>query len=71
VLGTTLALIALSIIIYIIYRESSRIQKLFGANGTNVLMRLFAFILLAIGVQIFLGGFNGYAFELAKLIPTH
>jgi multiple antibiotic resistance protein len=35
------------------------------------LMRLLAFILLAIGVQIFLGGLNGYVLELSKLIPTH
>jgi multiple antibiotic resistance protein len=66
-----LALLALSVTIYFIYRESSSIQRVFGVNGTNVLMRLFAFILLAIGVQIFLGGLSGYALELTKLIPAH
>ena len=71
VIGATSALIALSLVIYLVYRESSGIQRLLGANGTNVLMRLLAFILLAIGVQIFLGGLNGYALELFKLIPTH
>lgn len=71
VIGATSALIALSLVIYLVYRESSGIQRLLGANGTNVLMRLFAFILLAIGVQIFLGGLNGYAVELSKLIPAH
>lgn len=71
VLGALLALIVLSIVIYIVYRESSGIQRLFGTNGTNVLMRLFAFILLAIGVQIFIGGLNGYALELSKLLPVH
>jgi multiple antibiotic resistance protein len=71
VIGATTALVALSLVIYLVYRESSGIQRLLGANGTNVLMRLFAFILLAIGVQIFLGGFNGYALELSKLITAH
>ena len=70
-IGATLALVALSIIIYLVYRESSGIQRFLGVSGTNVLMRLLAFILLAIGVQIFLGGLNGYALELSKLIPTH
>lgn len=71
VAGALLALVALSLVIYFVYRQSSGIQRLFGANGTNVLNRLFAFILLAIGVQIFLGGLNGYAVDLSKLISTH
>lgn len=71
VIGATLALLALSLAVYLVYRESSGIQRLLGANGTNVLMRLFAFILLAIGVQIFLGGLNGYAIDLSKLIQKH
>jgi len=71
VIGALSALVSLSLVIYLVYRESSGIQRILGANGTNVLMRLFAFILLAIGVQIFLGGLNGYAIDLSKLIPTH
>jgi multiple antibiotic resistance protein len=71
VIGAIMALAALSLIIYFVYRESSGIQRLFGANGTNVLNRLFAFILLAIGVQIFLGGLDGYALGLSKLISIH
>lgn len=67
VIGATSALVALSLVIYLVYRESSGIQRILGASGTNVLMRLLAFILLAIGVQIFLGGLDGYALDLAKL----
>ena len=66
ILGALAGLIALSISIYLIYRESSAIQRLLGASGTNVLMRLFSFILLAIGVQIFLGGVTGFSVELTK-----
>lgn len=70
-LGTFLALVALSVTVYLIYRESSVILRFLGANGTNVVMRLFAFILLAIGVQIFLGGINGFGLEFSKLLPAH
>jgi multiple antibiotic resistance protein len=71
VIGAISALVVLSLVVYLVYRESSGIQRLLGTSGTNVLMRLFAFILLAIGVQIFLGGLNGYALDLSKLIPAH
>jgi multiple antibiotic resistance protein len=70
VLGTVAALIALSIVIYLVYRESSGIQKLLGPAGTNALMRLFAFILLAIGVQIFLGGAQAFVVEIINTTPA-
>lgn len=66
VLGTISALVALSLTIYIVYREASSIQRLLGDAGTNVLMRLFAFILLAIGVQIFLGGVQSIPLEVVS-----
>lgn len=61
--GALLGLLALSITIFLAYREASGLQRLLGSNGTNVVMRLFAFILLAIGVQIFLGGLEGFIGE--------
>lgn len=70
-IGGLAGLIALALAIYVVYRESSGIQRLLGENGTNVLMRLFAFILLAIGVQIFLGGLEGFAGDLQKILGTH
>jgi len=70
VLGTLAALVALSLTIYIVYREASSIQRLLGQAGTNVLMRLFAFILLAIGVQIFLGGVQGVPLEVVSKALT-
>lgn len=66
VIGALLGLLALSITVYISYREASWLQRILGANGTNVVMRLFAFILLAIGVQIFLGGIQGFVGVLEK-----
>lgn len=66
--GGLLGLLALSVTIYVVYSQSSNIQRLLGDNGTNVLMRLFAFILLAIGVQIFLGGIEGFSSDLYKFL---
>jgi multiple antibiotic resistance protein len=69
IVGGFLGLLALSISIYLIYKESSGIKRIFGVNGTNVMMRLFAFILLAIGVQIFLGGLEGFALDVYNKLP--
>lgn len=59
IIGGTLAIIAVSLTIYIAYREASGIKRILGDSGTNVLMRLFAFILFAIGIQIIWGGVHG------------
>lgn len=71
IIGALLGLLALSLSIYFIYKESSGLQRILGVDGTNVLMRLFSFILLAIGVQIFLGGLEGFALDLHKVFPAH
>ena len=68
IIGAVLALFALSVTVYLIYKESSLMQRVLGAAGTNAVMKLFSFILLAIGVQIFLGGVNGFAVNLSKLL---
>lgn len=70
IIGALVGLVALSISVYVIYRESSAIQRFFGNNGTIVLMRLFSFILLTIGVQIFLGGVTGFSAQLAHHLAS-
>jgi len=47
-----LGIITVTYTIYITYCEASRIQRIFSVNGTITLMRLFAFILFTIGLQI-------------------
>lgn len=59
IIGGTLGVIAIALTIYIAYREAPGIKRILGENGTNVLMRLFAFILFAIGIQIIWGGVHG------------
>jgi multiple antibiotic resistance protein len=48
------------IIIYICYRYASAAERLLGASGTSVVMRLSSFILMCIGVQIISTGIKDY-----------
>ena len=50
-------LIAIAVTIYLAYRFAEQIISMLGERGTNILMRLSAFILLCIGIQII---WNGY-----------
>lgn len=70
IVGALLGICAVTLSIYVAYREASRIKRVLGENGTNVLMRLFAFILLAIGIQIMWGGINELLLEVIKELPA-
>ena len=52
----TLASVALCAIIYFLYRHSQRISSMIGPTGTAVIVRLSAFLLFCIGIQIFWNG---------------
>ena len=54
-----------SLVIYLVYRHSARLLKSLGEIGTLVMMRLVAFILLCIGIEIM---WTGWA-ELNHLKP--
>lgn len=51
-------ILAIAVTIYVCYRFAERIVATLGASGTTVLVRLSAFILLCIGIQIV---WNGYS----------
>ncbi len=53
-----IALVCLSI--YICYRYANAAERLLGASGTMVVLRLSAFVLLCIGVQIVCTGLEAY-----------
>ena len=55
------------IIIYICYRYANAAERLLGASGTMVLLRLSAFILLCIGVQIVCTGVEGYLTSIHRI----
>lgn len=52
ILGAVAGLFAISVTVYFCFREAPTIERVLGRTGTSVLIRLFAFILLAIGLQI-------------------
>lgn len=56
--GCVAAIFALSVTVFLCFSQADKLQKVLGQNGTNVLMKLLGFILLAIGVQIILGGWK-------------
>jgi multiple antibiotic resistance protein len=55
-LGALLAVLIVAIIIYLCYGFADRIVGLLGKTGTTVMLRLTAFVLLCIGIEIFWGG---------------
>lgn len=65
-LGATCAVALLAILVYLLYRHSERFARLLGATGTSIVMRLSAFLLFCIGIQIF---WNGAA-ELLGTLPA-
>jgi multiple antibiotic resistance protein len=57
--GSAIAgIIALSLTVYVCYRFARRTIALLGRNGVNVVIRLSAFILLCIGIQILWTGYS-------------
>jgi len=55
-LGALTGIVVVSLSIYLCYRFSARAARMLGAAGTLVLLRLSAFILLAVGVKILCDG---------------
>jgi multiple antibiotic resistance protein len=52
------ALLAISATIYVCYRFAELIVATLGERGTTVMVRLSAFVLLCIGIEIILSGYN-------------
>jgi multiple antibiotic resistance protein len=52
-------LVAIAATIYVSYRFAENLERVLGKTGTNVFVRLSAFILLCIGVQIMWNGYSG------------
>jgi multiple antibiotic resistance protein len=51
-------IVAIALTIYVCYRFADRTIALLGRGGTNVVVRLSAFILLCIGIQILWAGYS-------------
>ena len=62
--GAVLGVVAIAVTIYLAYRFAENIARLLGETGLEVLVRLSAFILMCIGIEIV---WNGYS----ALIGAH
>jgi multiple antibiotic resistance protein len=56
--GHAFGILIVTVGVYLCYRYADRILKKFGPTGTGVVVRLSAFILLCIGVQICWNGLH-------------
>ena len=57
-LAHALGIVIVALCVYLCYRYADRILKKLGPTGTDVVVRLSAFILLCIGVQICWNGLH-------------
>ena len=57
--GAVAGLLVIAATIYLAYRFAEKIVSVLGERGTNVLVRLSAFILLCIGIEIIWNGYQG------------
>lgn len=64
-LETLTAVVLLSLLVYAFYRHSARLADWIGATGTTIVVRLSAFLLFCIGIQVL---WNGAA-ELLGTLP--
>ena len=64
-LETLAAVGLLVLLVYLFYRHAARLANLMGATGTTIVVRLSAFLLFCIGIQVF---WNGAA-ELLGSLP--
>ena len=56
--AAALGLAAIALTVFFCYRFADRMVALLGASGVNVVIRLSAFILLCIGIQIIWSGYS-------------
>jgi multiple antibiotic resistance protein len=56
--GALAGLVAIALSIYIAYRFAANIARILGASGVDVLVRLSAFILMCIGIEIIWQGYS-------------
>jgi len=69
-LVSTIGIVLIGITIYFCYGYSDVLERLLGANGTSIVVRLSAFILVCIGIQIMFNGANEFYTEMAKNART-
>lgn len=56
-LGALLATLAIAALVYVCYRFADYLERVLGESGSDALGRLFAFILICLGIQVLWLGF--------------
>jgi multiple antibiotic resistance protein len=64
-LTAVIGILLIGITIFLCYWFSERLQQFLGENGTSILIRLSAFLVLCIGIQIMFNGLEDF-YELLK-----
>ena len=64
-IATMTAVTLLALLVYVAYRNSARLAEIIGPTGTTIIVRLSAFLLFCIGIQVL---WNGAA-ELLSTLP--
>lgn len=64
--ASTLGVTLIAVTIYLCYRFSDRLERFLGKTGTSIVIRLSAFILVCIGVQIMFNGVNQFYLEMVQ-----
>ena len=63
-LFATLGIVLIAVTIFLCYRYADGLQRLLGPTGTSIVIRLSAFILVCIGIQIMFNGVNQFYAEM-------
>ncbi len=69
-LVSTIGIVLIGITIYLCYRYSDVLERLLGPNGTSIVVRLSAFIVVCIGIQIMFNGADAFYTEMVKNART-
>jgi len=59
-LAAVIGILLIGVTIFLCYRFSNELERLLGPTGTSILIRLSAFILVCIGIQIMFNGLNDF-----------
>ncbi len=65
-LASLVAIVVVALTVYLSLRSAPNLLRFLGNTGMTVLLRMSAFILLCVGVQILLGGFEDFYRTLSK-----
>ncbi len=59
-LGATLAIVLVVALVYVTYRWCDRLSEMIGRTGTSIILRLSAFLLFCIGIEVLTVGLAGW-----------